>query len=362
MKILYISSVNWNWIKQRPHFICEGLAKYGYSVDYFSMTPFGKQKIKKVDLNLQNLTVKDIYSIPLGSRCNLIRYLNKRIVDKVLDLEDYDVIFFTHPLQTTFFERSMLEKLPIIYDCMDNISAFYIGEIKKRVLELEQELCKVSRRIIASSCTLKKRMVQRYNLDENKVEVIRNAVDESFFSEDSYGESKRLTLRKPCMMYVGTIEDWLDFDLLNKLLRENPTWTLYMVGPYRRKMKDRIVYRERCIWLGKKDHKEIPALIEAADLMVIPFKKTELIECVDPVKMYEFIAMGKNILSTYWDELDYFKDYKDLYFMSDVSGLNLDLKKEFCQWSTYKAKEFQNNNVWNNRIGEYNTLIITVRR
>lgn len=362
LKILYFSSVNWNWIKQRPHFVCEGLAKYGYRVDYFSMTPFGKQKLKKVNATVDNLSIKDMYAIPMNNRYEVIHRMNKRLVRKKLNLAAYDIIFFTHPLQIQFFDREELKNTWVLYDCMDNISEFYTGMMKEKVIRFERELCQLSKDIVTSSCTLKKKIVERYELNTSKVTVIRNAVDQSFASEEFRKNVNWIILKKPCMMYIGTIEDWIDFDLLNKLLRENPMWTLYMVGPYRKEMKDRIIYKDRALWLGKKEHKEIPALIEAADIMVIPFKRTELIECVDPVKMYEFIAMNKVILSTYWSELEYFIGYKKLCFSN--LELRSDLYAIFSQEyrKDNQAVDFINDNMWDKRIKEYNNLINRDRR
>ena len=50
MKVIYFSLVGWNWIKQRPQFITEGLAKHVKKIEYVSVFPLFKSKSKKIRL------------------------------------------------------------------------------------------------------------------------------------------------------------------------------------------------------------------------------------------------------------------------------------------------------------------------
>ncbi|EJU23408.1 glycosyltransferase 4-like protein [Peptoanaerobacter stomatis] len=359
MKILYFSSVNWNWIKQRPHFIAEGLFKSGYKVDYLSMSPFGKVKIKNKKFENINFRIIELYSIPLHNKFIFSRIVNKFILNSYIDLDSYDIIIVTNPNQYGYI-KDIKNKI-IIYDCMDNNSLFYDGYVRKMIKLWERKLLYKSDKIIVSSNYLYETIIENYGEQlTNKLFVVRNAVDIDFCNYFDIQEYKSTlkSMKKPCFMYIGTIESWLDFDLLNRLLEKNKDWTLYLVGPYSNKMKRKFVENnDRIIWVGKKEHNQIKYWISCADIMVIPFKINELIKSVDPVKMYEFIAMDKTIISTYWSELEYFSSYDKLHFI-DRENIFILEEEDYTENKFFAVNEnFINKNNWGIRIKKYEEIL-----
>lgn len=317
MNILYFSLVNWNWIKQRPHFTAYYLAKNNFQVDYFSMTPLLKQKIKVRNneyLNDKNLYLKDIFVLPFSSKNKLIKKINKMYV-KTFFRKTYDYIILTHPSQYYYLPDHFKKNTKIIYDCMDNIPEFYTGKYKDFLVKEEKKLCETSWKITTSSDFLKEKIVEKYGINNKKVTTIRNATN---LRGTQISKIEQLPLKHPNLMYIGTIDEWLDFESLKHIATVNKDITIYLLGPINKiinnifeKLPSNIVY------LKKVEHEEIPKYICSADIMLIPFKVNELIEAVDPVKMYEYLFYGKTVICSYWKELDYFSNYKDLYFYKD---------------------------------------------
>ena len=83
----------------------------------------------------------------------------------------------------------------------------------------------------------------------------------------------------------------------------------------------------------------------------MPFQINELILSVDPVKLYEYINFGKNILSVRYKEIERFKDF--VFFYDDYASFISQIKKMKEQLSTiYNNEErikFLQKNTWEKR-------------
>lgn len=64
------------------------------------------------------------------------------------------------------------------------------------------------------------------------------------------------------------------------------------------RMRDKSDLREKLILTGRRPYDEIPALIGASDICLVPFRNVEITRNVVPIKMYEYMAMGKPVIST----------------------------------------------------------------
>jgi glycosyltransferase involved in cell wall biosynthesis len=62
-------------------------------------------------------------------------------------------------------------------------------------------------------------------------------------------------------------------------------------------------------FFGKVPYKELPTKLKEFDIGIIPFKINKLTKAVDPVKVYEYMAAGKNVVSTDLPELYRLKNY-----------------------------------------------------
>ena len=118
--MLYICHVDWNWIKQRPQFLAEGLKEhFDLSVMYMRQNR-NRKTLQKRPKN--GMDVKPIYIIPFLGRFNGLRQINNFFMAKQV-LKKYnqvnpDYIFLTFPDQVKLIPKKFSGK--IIYDCMDD--------------------------------------------------------------------------------------------------------------------------------------------------------------------------------------------------------------------------------------------------
>ncbi len=159
--------------------------------------------------------------------------------------------------------------------------------------------------------------VERKNLEgagiaPEKIIVNPNAVDARIFRPDVGGLAKRaeLELRKEELLvgFVGTFGPWHGVKILAEAIKIIPLhlpvrFLLVGTGALHEEMKRLLsaeVARGRVIFYGGVAHEQIPALLDACDVLVSPHVPlaggAEFFG--SPTKLFEYMAMGKAIVAS----------------------------------------------------------------
>jgi glycosyltransferase involved in cell wall biosynthesis len=56
-------------------------------------------------------------------------------------------------------------------------------------------------------------------------------------------------------------------------------------------------------FVGLRPQAEVPAYVAHADVCLVPFKVDKLVRAVSPLKVYEYLAMGKPVVASQMPEL-----------------------------------------------------------
>lgn len=345
-KILYIMHVDWEWIKQRPHFIAEGLSEFfDITVIHFR----SKDYIGKCIDSSKRLNILPAFRLPLYQN-RIIYQLNKiymRIYFKFL-IKKYnpDYIWITFPQLYDYIPSNINCK--IIYDCMDlSIGFDFSDNFKSKILDSEKKLVNDSSLVFTSSNYLSKRLEDLYKCDEKLLQ-IRNAFGGKIIDDDIEKKSE-----KPYKIgYVGTISHWIDFETIKRTLKELKNIEYHFIGPYE---LDNVINEDKIKFYGSIDYKDLYNYVKNFDCLIVPFKLNELVRSINPVKLYEYINYNKPIISVYYEELDYF--YQFVYFYSNSKEF-IDLLKEMIEngflnkYSDSKRVKFLEENSWDLRIDE----------
>ncbi len=191
-----------------------------------------------------------------------------------------------------------------IYWCYDNWHAMK-WPFKRS--DSERLLAQSVDGVITTSEVLRQKMLKRYQRD---AVVIRNGYSPEQFPLD-------LSIQPQCpddlvkdgektLLYWGHLaSDWIDWDLLEAVVLENPQWTFNLIGEVNPSEKQRFSY-PNVHFLGGKKVEELYAYGRHADLGFIHFKDIPVIRAVNPVKAYEYLASGLPVVSTPMTELDHF--------------------------------------------------------
>lgn len=160
------------------------------------------------------------------------------------------------------------------------------------------------------------------------------------------------------LCYYGTISSWFDFDLLKKSLDKYRNIEYFIYGPVEPGI-EMPTNLERFNYMGIAEHSRLSEIVESMDCLIMPFVVNELIESVDPVKLYEYINFNKNIISVYYNEINRFKPY--VYFYKNESEyyaiLDSLLKNNLIKYSNDERIDFLEKNNWDSRIQQYVSLL-----
>ena len=114
-------------------------------------------------------------------------------------------------------------------------------------------------------------------------------------------------LRRPILMYVGSINEKINLRLLLNVARSSKV-SLILVGQtypgvFHEEL-DQLKGLKNVYFAGKRPFSEMPSWLAAADICLLPYVKGEATRYQSPLKLYEYLATGKPILSTPHPEVE----------------------------------------------------------
>lgn len=223
---------------------------------------------------------------------SLLRILEKAGFNKV------DILWLDHLKYASLINKIKFDIS--IYRMCDYVPAF--PNTPKSLVILEEEIMRQVDIIVISSRHL---FEITKKIRKDNVYYLPNGVDfEHFYlGSDSLPEDFR-NIPSPRVVYIGAIDTWLDIYLLKYCAENLLNYSFILIGPSRIDLS-LLKNCKNIFVLGSKDYNVIPKYLKNSDVGIIPFKKTDLIKYVNPIKLYEYMACGLPVVSMEWKELKY---------------------------------------------------------
>lgn len=104
-------------------------------------------------------------------------------------------------------------------------------------------------------------------------------------------------LPRPRIGFYGTLQSWVDFELIAHVARARPGWSIALIG---QQLGDLSAIRgiPNIHLFGQRRHDELPAYCKGFDVGIIPYKIDERMTFVNPLKMREYLSAGLPVVST----------------------------------------------------------------
>lgn len=347
--LLYFSCVAWDTMQQRPHFIAKELGKLGYRITYLVI---GTKNTRRFCPE-KNVSVVEVSMIRGYMRSFAVRIVSRLALLFLLPQTRFDAVILTNPVQLNLIPQRW-KKLPFFYDCMDLMTGFYQGKKKKLMEESERVLCNCARHILASSLPLKEYLEEQYGTPAERITTVFNAAD----PEDCMKAEILPGVKHPALIYMGAVEWWVDLPLLKSFMDVEPVFHLYVVGDGNEEQKNLLSEIRNCHYLGRLPHKEALSYVKSADVALMPFLPCPLIDNVDPIKLYEYLALGKPVVSSFWQSVERFSDNPRITFYFRKEEFPNAVKTAALQTEeSLTAKEFLHENSWSVRTKVFSSIL-----
>lgn len=134
-----------------------------------------------------------------------------------------------------------------------------------------------------------------------------NGVDYAFFRqyEDYTFEpefQKILDVGKPIVCYYGALAKWFDYELVKKIAATDKYSVVLFGVKYDESFDEKLKGTKNVHFMGPRDYSVLKYYAQACDILTIPFLVNDITRATSPVKIFEYMAMHKPIVTTDMNE------------------------------------------------------------
>lgn len=286
---------------QRSAQLAKTFYKLGYDVYYI----FAYDSSEKTKVNI-DMPVKAHIHIDALSEAYIKNNINK---------DTFFIFEIPHIKFNKYIDLGKLFGIKTVYEHIDNWETSLGGDWFD--IEVYRNFINKADMLVATAGLLKEKLeetVKDYcDQKDKKVYYLANAVDSELFEALITRECpKDLVRGDKTLIYYGSLwGEWFDWDLVFGLAKHFPSYTINLIGEAEG-IKERFKNIPKNVhFLGLKKQVELPAYLEYSDVAILPFKNSDIGKYVSPLKIFEYICMGKVVLSTKLPDIE---EYPNVYY------------------------------------------------
>lgn len=270
-------------------------------------------------------------------RKTIKKQLNKLGVFKYTLINAFNPVYGLHSVKTFNPQKS-------IYYCYDEISGTEWSG--KHGAAYEQKFIPLVDEVICTSSKLQENKAPL----AKEVKFIPNGVNLDIFLAPNNEKSNGYTIG-----YIGAIDSRIDFDLIDYCASNLPEYVFEFYGPVKTELPQ---LPKNVKFLGSVAQNALPEKIQNFEAGLIPFVKNKLTEAIYPLKINEYLAMGKPVVATNFSDLS---DFSKVAEVVDSKEEFLNTIKKSIKYNsrikTQKRIDFAKQNSWENRAREFARVI-----
>lgn len=292
--LICFSHLRWNFVYQRPQHLLSRAAKER-RVFFFEEPELGG---RTAHLDIQDTpegvtVVRPM--IPAGIDNSAMNGVLSRLVNELVAtraINDYVLWFYT-PMAMPF--TSQLSPRAVVYDCMDELSAFQGAP--PSLIQHEAQLMAAADVVFTGGRSLYLAKRDRHP----NIHAFPSAVDADHFARartHTADPDDQAGIPHPRVGFFGVIDERLDIELLADLADLRPDLQIVMLGPVVKIDPATLPQRPNLHWLGGKPYPELPSYIAGWDVAIMPFARNAATRYISPTKTPEYLAGGRPVVST----------------------------------------------------------------
>ena len=239
---------------------------------------------------------------PLFQMSILINALSNRLLAPVLRwalrrIGFRNIVLWVYTPHAAGLVGRLGERL-VVYECVDEFSAARGLVRGATVTALEKQLLQLTDSVIVTHPNL----LQSKTVRDRRPALVPNGADIAHFARAGGMGTKPAAavaaLPRPVVGFHGWIQYWIDFDLIAYAARSHPEWSFALIGPIEPLARvDKVRGLANVHFLGKQPYQQMPEFLAGFDVCINPFVLGDLADAVSPIKLYEYLASGKPVVS-----------------------------------------------------------------
>jgi len=201
----------------------------------------------------------------------------------------------------------------IIFDCMDELSAFDLAP--PQLVEREHQLFTRADLVFTGGPSLYRVKKHRHP----NVHLFPSSVDAAHFRQALDGlpePADQVLLPRPRLGFFGVLDERLDRPLLAHLTAAHPDWQVVLIGPVVKIDPALLPQAPNLHYLGQRSYEMLPAYLAGWDICLLPFARNAATQFISPTKTLEYMAAERPIVST--SITDVREPYGDIVYLGDT--------------------------------------------
>ena len=294
MNFIVFSHLRWNFVFQRPQQLMTRCA-YTNRVIYWEEPILDAPVafLEQRDLTSQLKVV--VPHLPPGLIASEARKIQESLLGEFMSeylIKDVVLWYYT-PLALQF--RGKLQARAVIYDCMDELSAFRGAPVGLR--SAEAELFRTADLVFTGG----KSLYESKKTQHPFVHCFPSSIDRDFFGAARQMRSdveELVGIPRPRLGFCGVIDERMDLSLLAAVAAARSKWQFVMLGPVVKIAESELPRLPNIHYLGPKEYRLLPSYFAGWDVGLLPFARNDSTRFISPTKTPEYLAAGLPAVST----------------------------------------------------------------
>lgn len=232
--------------------------------------------------------------------CNVKQDMNKPLFEEVepnlFVCNNFNALMQTHTPVDVFYSTwakchtyiGAFKPKVVIYDRVDEFSEWE---------QYEPDMLRQSHIVFTTSEVLFEKTLKLHN----RVYKINNACDPKHFNPSKAPKVVFGNITPPIVCFIGALGTWVDTDILKQITGK---YKLLIVGP-----KFGNNPPPGAFYMDMVDYNDLPKFYNSIDIGIIPFLDCQVSRAANPIKMYEYLAMGKPVVATDLPDTKIYPDF-----------------------------------------------------
>jgi len=322
MHVICYSHLRWNFVYQRPQHLMSRIAKQFPVV--FVEEPVFDAAVPMLEHQVMspNLWIL-VPHLPAGISGEMVNEMQGQLLKNYFEtnhIEEHIAWYYT-PMALAY-TQSFKPSL-VIYDCMDELSAFKNAPLELR--RKEEELFHLADLVFTGGYSLYKAKKSKHP----EVFLLPSSIDKEHFAKARQRTTEpfeQSVIPHPRIGFFGVIDERMDLELVEELAKMKPEWHFIFIGPVVKISPESLPLAHNLHFLGSRSYGQLPDYISGWEVAIMPFAINEATRFISPTKTPEYLAAGRPVVST--PIHDVVHDYGGrglVYIAGDAAGFARDI-------------------------------------